>query len=131
MSLVIELESVYIFDDQIQNKVQCLCKVFFRNATKSIKLYKNEPNVQSELLKSDEFYEEDEVASFLSHTTKKIKFSLGTKIKSDDILRIECYKHTKFHKKYTLFFLFRLLKDNFLFKTIWCLHNATGVINNV
>lgn len=100
MSLIIELESVYTCNGQIQNKIQCLCKIIFRNSTKNISLYENGSSLGTKLLKSDEFYEEDEVISFLSQTSSRIKFGLGTKIKLDDVLRIECYKPGKFQKKF-------------------------------
>lgn len=94
MSLIVELESVY--NDRIQNKIQCLCKVIFKNATQIRTLDENSLTKQ---FKNDEFYEEDERSSFLSQTSQEIKYNLGSEIKSDDFLRIECFRIGRFHKK--------------------------------
>lgn len=93
MSLVVELESVYTLNEQIQ----CLCKAFFRNSAQSRIL--GDKNLVTKRFKNEKFIEEDEGSSFISTTNHEIKYNLGSKIKPDDILKIECFKIGKFNKK--------------------------------
>lgn len=104
MSLQLKLEKVYN-ETHHMPFIECHCKIKFRDTFQflTLKLDRNETRNPSRSLKNlvhfSRVEEVNERERFLITCDESVEFGLGTPLKGDELLQIECFRARSFRKK--------------------------------